>query len=308
MSASRPAAVASDLLTGFPAALREAGLMIDPGRTQAFLRATAKCRLRDIDDLARLGRVTLTGSPEDFPVFDAVFEHFFGEATFAGKVDDPEDDRAPRSAPPRSEQALLQIVDGEAAGHAASDEHLRNRKTFNRLAGEDRDTLARLSRRLGDMPKSLSRKWVSSSRGARIDLAGTARAARRTFGETLRLMREVRPEKPRRLLFLIDVSGSMKAHSELYLRFAQLVTRRLPKVETFCFGTKLSRVTKIAEAPQCRHGTRAAVGHRLRFRRRHADRRVAGGIPVGVAARIAGARRGHDHLLRRAGARRPAGR
>ena len=241
---TRPAAVASDLLTGFPVALREAGLMIDPGRTRAFLSATARCRLRDIGDLARLGRVTLTGSPEDFPVFDAVFEQFFGEATFAGKVDNPEDDRVPRGAPPRSEQAMLQIVDGEAAGHAASDEDLRNRKTFNRLSGEDCDVLARLSRRLGDMPMSLRRNWVSSPRGTRIDLAGTARAARRTFGETLRLMREDRPEKPRRLLFLIDVSSSMKAHSELYLRFAQLVTRRLPKVETFCFGTKLSRVTK----------------------------------------------------------------
>jgi len=171
---TRSAAVASDLLTGFPAALREAGLPVDPGRTLAFLRATATCRLHDIHDLARLGRVTLTGSPDDFPVFDAVFEQFFGEATFAGKVDDPEDDRIPRSAPPRSEQAMLQIVDGEAAGHAASDEHLRNRKTFNRLAGEDRDTLARLSRRLGDMPKALSRKWVSSSRGARINLAALA--------------------------------------------------------------------------------------------------------------------------------------
>jgi uncharacterized protein with von Willebrand factor type A (vWA) domain len=188
--------------------------------------------------------VTLTGSREDFPVFEAVFEQFFGEATFSGRIDDPEDDRAPRSAPPRGEQALLQIVDGEAAGHAASDEHLRNRKTFGRPSGEDRDALARLSRRLGEMPMCLSRKWVSSSRGTRIDLAGTARAARRTFGETLRLMRDIRPEKPRRLLFLIDVSGSMKVHSEFYLRFAHLVSRRLPKVETFCFGTKLSRVTK----------------------------------------------------------------
>jgi uncharacterized protein len=243
MSSARPIGVATDLLADFPAALREAGLAIDPGRTEAFLRATATCRLRNIQDLARLGRVTLTGSPDDFPIFDAVFDSIFGEATFDGKVDDPEDEQAPRSAT-RNQEALLQMVEGDAAGAAAADDHLRNRKSFERLGDDDRDALARLKRRLAEMPQVRSRKLVPHQRGARIDLAATTRAARRTFGETLRLMRKTRPERPRRLLFLIDVSGSMKAQSELYLRFAHLVSHRLPRVETFCFGTRLSRVTK----------------------------------------------------------------
>ena len=68
MSSVRPIGGATDLLADFPAALREAGLAIDPGRTEAFLRATATCRLRGVHDLARLGRVTLTGSPNDFPI------------------------------------------------------------------------------------------------------------------------------------------------------------------------------------------------------------------------------------------------
>ncbi|MCV3239366.1 vWA domain-containing protein [Mesorhizobium sp. ZC-5] len=237
--------IAADLLTGFPAALRAAGLMVDPGRAKAFLRAVTICRLSGPADLSRIGRVTLTGSPEDFPVFDAVFENFFGEATVSGRVNDPEDDRAPRPAHPRGEQALTRILDGEAAGQDASEDELRNRKIFSRLASDDREALARLGRRLDDMPKVLRRNWTASSRGTRINLAGTTRAARRTFGETLCLTREDRPEKPRRLLFLIDVSGSMKIQSELTLRFAQLATRRLPKVETFCFGTRLSRVTSI---------------------------------------------------------------
>ena len=55
---------------------------------------------------------------------------------------------------------------------------------------------------------------------------------------------KARPDKPRRLLLLVDVSGSMKAHSEATLRFAQLLSRARPKVETFCFGTRLSRVTR----------------------------------------------------------------
>ena len=69
------------------------------------------------------------------------------------------------------------------------------------------------------------------------------RAARRTFGETLRLFWQQRPRRRRKLLLLIDVSGSMKAQSEDYLRFAHFATRRARRVETFCFGTRLSRVT-----------------------------------------------------------------
>jgi hypothetical protein len=121
---------------------------------------------------------------------------------------------------------------------------LRNRKNFSRLNSADHDRLARITRRLDGLPQNKSRKWTASVQGHRIDLAGTARAARKTFGETLRVMKLARPERPRRLLLLIDVSGSMKAQSEATLRFAHLLTRARPKVETFCFGTRLSRVTK----------------------------------------------------------------
>ena len=141
---------------------------------------------------------------------------------------------------------------------------------------------------------------MPSPRGRRIDVARTAREARRTAGETLRLFRKVRPEKPRRILLLVDVSGSMKAHSETTLRFAQLLTRTRPKVETFCFGTRLSRVT-------------ATLKHRL------PDEALArlselvfdfdGGtqigasledLPVGLALCSTGARRRHAGLFGRA--------
>ncbi|MDP3898767.1 MAG: VWA domain-containing protein, partial [Mesorhizobium sp.] len=189
------------------------------------------------------GRVTLTGSPDDFPVFDAVFAAWFGDATFAGKVANPDEEEAPPNNRPKSDQSMLQMVDGDATGHLASEEHLRNRRSFARETESDRAALARLRRRLGDLPTLASRNRVPAHAGPRIDLVRTTRAARRTFGETLRILRQTRPDKPRRLLLLVDVSGSMKAHSETTLRFAQLVTRGRPKVETFCFGTRLTRIT-----------------------------------------------------------------
>src|SRR5664279_956774 len=53
-----------------------------------------------------------------------------------------------------------------------------------------------------------------------------------------------RREKLRRVLLLVDISGSMKSHTEDYLRFAHALTQTLPSVETFSFGTRLTRLTR----------------------------------------------------------------
>jgi hypothetical protein len=53
-----------------------------------------------------------------------------------------------------------------------------------------------------------------------------------------------RREKLRRVLLLIDISGSMKAHTDDYLYFAHALTQALPSVETFSFGTRLTRLTR----------------------------------------------------------------
>lgn len=239
MSSDEPVRIAANLLVGFASALREAGLPVDQARTATFLAAIRACRLCSRAALARIGRVTLTSSPDDFPIFDDVFEAWFGEVKVPGKIANPEQDHAPRAANPGGDLTLPPLHDGAAAGQAAAGDHLRNRKSFRRDGGG----LDRLGHRFDAVPTTRSRRRVAAPAGDRIDLAGTARAARRTFGETLRLMRRTRPRKPRRLLLMIDVSGSMKAHSELYLRFCHLATRRLPSVETFCFGTRLTRVS-----------------------------------------------------------------
>jgi hypothetical protein len=240
----RSAAIAEHLLTGFPAALREAGLAIDPGRSADFLRATKVCRLDSVEDLARIGRVTLTGSPEDFPAYDAVFGAWFGLAE--GRISAPpseDEEAAPPSNRPRRQDREVQLAEGDGAGRTAADDHLTGRRAFPVLGTADRATLERLRRGLAGLPAMASRRWAPAHRGPRIDVARTARAARRTFGETLRILESDRPPRPRRLLLLVDVSGSMKAHSEATLRFAHLITRSRPRVDSFCFGTRLSRVT-----------------------------------------------------------------
>lgn len=237
-------AKATDLLTGFPPALRLAGLSIDPSRAADFLRSVRLCRLRDIGDLRRVGRLTLTSSPDDFSVFDETFDAWFANRIFAGKVDRVDPDDGPRTQERGGHETFLQQVSGANAGQAAAAEVLRNRKNFGK-AGDIRAQVSRLERAFDSLPTLERRAWLPSPSGPRIDVARTLRAARRTFGETLRLFRQARPQKHRKLLLLVDVSGSMKVQSEAYLRFAHIATRRVRRVETFCFGTRLSRVTSV---------------------------------------------------------------
>lgn len=242
MAAAASKMRAAELLAGFPGALREAGLAVDPQRAATFLAATRAVPLRSLADLSRAGRVTLVGSHEDFAAYDAVFKAWFADDPLPEIMEAPDEEQAP-PVNRRDRDAVRDILEGEAAGKRASVDEALGRKAFGRASDADLATLARLKRSLGLLPTLEARKFVPFERGPRIDMARTARAARRTAGETLRLYKKMRPERPRRLLLLVDVSGSMKAHSEATLRFAQLLTRARPKVETFCFGTRLSRVT-----------------------------------------------------------------
>jgi uncharacterized protein len=241
---TRPAtARAADLLAGFPGALRAAGLPVDPARAAAFLQATTCCRLRSIEDLAQVGRVTLTGSREEFPVYEATFAAWFGDSRGRVATATPEEEA---EAPPRDRPArdgLVPIAGGAAAGRAASADEVRSGRVLAAAGEQERRELDRLRREFARLPEVRRRRWVPAAGGRRIDLALTAREARRTFGETLRLMRLAREVRPRPMLLLVDVSGSMKAQSEVTLRFARVLARARPRVETFTFGTRLTRVT-----------------------------------------------------------------
>lgn len=239
-----PEVRAEALLRDFPAALREAGIAVDTARSAAFLAAARAIPLRSLDDLARAGRVTLVGSHEDFPTYEAVFKAWFADDPLPQAIQSPDEEQAPPPEKRRDRDAMRDLLEGETSGKQASLHETTGRKSFSRLGDADRDALGRLKRKLGLLPALPARKFAASAKGARVDLARTARAARRTAGETMRLFRLARPDRPRRMLLLVDVSGSMKGHSEAVLRFAHLMTRTRPRVETFCFGTRLSRVTK----------------------------------------------------------------
>lgn len=232
---------AEELLLGFPRALREAGLAVDPARTTNFLRACKAVPLQSLAVLSRLGRITLTGSPDEFTIYDRVFKSWFaGEEGF---VADPEGEgESVREKTKSREGNAFEILPGDTSGRDASSDEAIGSKSFLAANAADSAVLARIRRDAMDFPTRHSRKWKAASHGPRIDLAETCAQARHTLGEALRLSWMARPQKARRLLILIDISGSMQAYSQYCLRAALAISQARPGVETFCIGTRLTRV------------------------------------------------------------------
>lgn len=196
---------------GFTRVLRGAGLACGPDRVQAYLRAAEHI------DLYWAGRLTLCADPDDLPRYDAAYLAYFGGTT-------------PRQ---RTEIEL----DSVTVGVAASDVEVLRHKDISEF------NAAPLIHRLQPAPPRRRSRRLVKGRCGRIDLARTVRAMIETGGEITRPRHRRRSTKPRRLVLLIDVSGSMAAYSDALLRFAHVVARAMP-VEVRTIGTRLTRVTR----------------------------------------------------------------
>ncbi len=207
-----------------------ADLAAGPERQLDFFRALADNPPQDLMRLYWLARVTLVADRESIPPFNALFAAYFAGAP---PIAEPQSE-GETEAPPNKGGDLQPIQLGEGTGKDASVLDLRNRRTYD----ETRDDLSELRKAFAQhLPQVRSRRLKPHRRG-HLDLRRTLRHATRT-GEITHLSRRGRPHRPRRLLLLIDVSGSLREHTPDYLRFAWAA-----QAETFTFGTRLTRITK----------------------------------------------------------------
>jgi uncharacterized protein with von Willebrand factor type A (vWA) domain len=231
---------------GFARTLRAAGVAASPDRVEAMLQAVGALDVLDASAVYWAGRLTLCSSPDDLERYDAAFAAYFtGEAPRL------------RSTPAHPVQVLaqsapLEVGAGEGedddaddiAGQASADEVLRHRDVAE-LTVLERDELRRLFTLLRPAsPMRPSRRRRPSAHGS-VHAARTVRRALRDGGEVTRLLhRRARP-RPRRVVLLIDVSGSMSPYADTLLRFAHVAVRARPAAtEVFTIGTRLTRVTR----------------------------------------------------------------
>lgn len=250
------------ILTAFTWALGAAGLVVGPERAATFLSAAAALSASDPRSVYWAGRMTMTTGPDDIGVYDSVFDAYFTNRTA------PVGPRRPRPMNLQLMSALQQ--EDSAAGddgddgpppvraNAAATEVLRHRD-FGEMSPADRRELAAMLALLRPgLPQRLSRRRRPASRGP-VDVRATVRAMLRTGGEPGLLLHRRSGLRPRRLVLLIDVSGSMAPYADALLRFAHVITRAQPAAtEVFTIGTRLSRITRALRAADVDVALRAA--------------------------------------------------
>ena len=130
----------------------------------------------------------------------------------------------------------------------ASDIEIWRNKAFSACTDEELAALRRIMNQVKVIPpRRRSRRTHQSRAGSRPDLRRTVRTTMRTHGEPSELFWRQRRLKMRPLVLILDVSGSMAEYSRNLLQFAYSTRRAATKVEVFCFGTRLTRITRALE-------------------------------------------------------------
>jgi uncharacterized protein with von Willebrand factor type A (vWA) domain len=221
-------------------ALREEGIPVGTGAVLEFSRAAS---LLPPQDLYWAGRLTLVSRREEIPVYDRVFRRLYGAAQ-----------PGPRQPVPQRARPVAVAADASAAGddgsgHAAtiaqaSRIELLRHKPFDRCTPEELAEVARLAAGFARaLPRRRARRRRPASSGS-FDLPRTLRRALRTGGEPFDRRFRERRDAPRRLVLLLDVSGSMSGQSRALLHIAHALGHVHPNTRVFCFGTRLTPATR----------------------------------------------------------------
>ena len=262
-----PAEVAPErAAVGFVEVLRRTGIEVPLTSSMLFAECLPVVGADDPDGVYWAGRAALVHRPEDVPLYDSAFVAYWGDRLPALRwrppsdpvpltleVDDP--DAIPPDAtpgPPADEVVSVRWSPAE----------ILRQKDFADYDDAELDEARRLMARLrfGGPLRPSRRRRPHRGAGGRLDMRRTVRSALRSGGESLELRRSTVGERPRRIVLLLDVSGSMEPYARALLRFAQAAVAGRTRVEAFALGTRLTRLTRELSSRDPDRALTAAAG------------------------------------------------
>jgi hypothetical protein len=242
----------AEIAVAFTRILRGTGLLVPASCTHTFAEALTAVGLGDRDATYWSGRATLVRRPEDIALYDRAFEVFFEhrrsrgepepdepiEITITVDTDDSgQDGDQPEVASPSSEPTIelrfspTEVLRQKDFADYSDDELEKAHELMSRL-------------RLAGSPRASLRLGPSARATPRPDLRRTVRAAIRAGGEPIERYFREPSTRLRRLVLLLDVSGSMEPYARALLRFVHAAVAGRQKVEAFAVGTRLTRLTR----------------------------------------------------------------
>ncbi|MFI7588806.1 VWA domain-containing protein [Spongisporangium articulatum] len=236
-----------EILVGFTVALRAAGVPVTHDRAQSYLAAAALVDLGSVRGVYHAGRATLCASPADLLRYDQVYESYFDGRTGLPRdvVPVPRATHAPAlELGGEGDDAAGPDADAEARRVAASRTELLRHRDVATLTANEKARLAALFATLDvRLPRRRAVRRRPWHRGA-VDPSRTLRASLRRMGEPATIAWRRRAHRPRPVVLLVDVSGSMSSYADALLRLAHRFAQAGPAVETFTLGTRVTRLTR----------------------------------------------------------------
>jgi hypothetical protein len=243
----------------FGRVLHGLGLDVDPGRMMDLAAALEHVDIGRRADFYYTAQSLLVRRREDLALFKEAFDLFWVDprervAARGGHKDGLPFTRPEFAPPPLQPSAEPQGRDAQArederliveTTYSASDREALRQKDFAQLSDAE---LRQIKRMMGDLiwqPGMRRTRRLISGRGAALDLRRTLRLNLRHGGELLRFAEREPKIKPRPLVVIADISGSMERYTRLLLHFIYSLTAGLEqRVETFVFSTRLTRITR----------------------------------------------------------------
>ena len=243
----------AEIAVAFTRVLRGAGLKVPTSCTHTFAEALCAVGMDDRDAVYWSGRTTLARRPEDIEIFDRAFKVFFEHRRgddADGSEDDPqsitiaidaEDDDGGEDGPETAD-----ANDDPTIELRFSTTEVLRQKDFAQYSPDELALAQELmsSLRLVGSPRESLRLGPTSRITARPDIRRTMQAAIRNGGEPIERHHRRPRTRLRRLVLLLDVSGSMEPYARALLRFVHAAVAGRQKVEAFALGTRLTRITR----------------------------------------------------------------
>jgi uncharacterized protein with von Willebrand factor type A (vWA) domain len=241
-----------ELFIEFAHDLRFHGMVIGSDDVITYLSAISVLDASDIMDVYWSGRITLVRKKDNIPLYNKRFQAFFLDISEnepdARKVKLKSSANAGATLEvPNVEQGLPgEVIEDETRlGYMASAADISRHKAFADCSDEEINRFRKLISMLKvSPPKRRTYRTQTTPKGKVLDMRRMARETMRSLGEPKDLMYIKRKEKLRSIVFILDVSGSMADYSRNLLQLAYSARRANTKVEVFCFGTRLTRITK----------------------------------------------------------------
>lgn len=252
-----PAPVHGEILLAnvarFGRLLRRAGLGVDSGQTATFASALTLLGFDRRGDVRAAGRAIFVRRREDGRLYEAAFDLFWRRGTGPSGASDQlprirQNERRERPADPadpdRAAAGDEELLASVRQGAASLTEELRTADFATLSPDEARDAMAMLEALRPRLPMRRARRSRIGRSGHRPAARAMLRRAMSTGGEALRWRWLRRTDRPRPIVLVCDISGSMERYSRFMLRFAHALQRSGAPLEVFVFGTRLTRITR----------------------------------------------------------------